>query len=265
MTKPPIFVINLDRSIERMRLFEYEAKRVGLPFLRWSATDGTTTDRSNSHIYDSDTILKAHGSHLTGGELGCYLSHIRLWQTALTRTMKWILVLEDDATIDTRLLSVLDNINRLPDDWEVLILQRASAKKPFSRHRFLPDLDVARHFHIGYFATGYLIHRRALERLEDHLLPVRWPIDHWDRWWAIYGLVVYRVDADLVVQNEALESTMQRDLDNKRLEQPATVQFLLMRRYWRSKLKLFRLYRLGRTVIENILRQRFEVRLGFRK
>jgi hypothetical protein len=61
------------------------------------------------------------------------------------------------------------------------------------------------------------------------------------------------VDADLVVHNEALESTMQRDLRNSAVERPLTVWLLLARRYWRSKVKLLRLYRLVRAVIENIL------------
>lgn len=245
----PAFVINLDRSVERMRLFTQEVERVGLSFIRQPAIDGQTIERATSQLCDAATIVKACDADLSDGELGCYLSHIALWQTALSPDTPWVLVLEDDATIDGRLLSILANVHRLPDDWEILILQRASAKMPFLRRRFLPNIDVLRHLHVGYFATGYLIHRRALDRLRHHLLPVRWPIDHWDRWWAVHGLVVYRTDADLVVQNTALESTMRRALPGAIAAPSPTVRRVLARRVWRSKVKLLRLLRLSYVVL----------------
>jgi glycosyl transferase family 25 len=251
----PVVVVNLDRSVERMRRFEQEARRTGLPFARHPATDGQTIDRSDPRLFDSATVAKACNADMSNGELGCYLSHVNVWQSVLTSTTPWALVLEDDVTIDARLPNLLANVGSLPEDWEVLILKRASAKKPFRCRRFLPGIDVLRHWHIGYYASGYLIHQRALARLKPYLLPVRWPIDHWDRWWAMHGLVVYRTDADLVTQDAALESTMQRPLPGADAAPPSTARAMLSRRLWRSKMKFLRLLRLSHAILAHIGRR----------
>jgi glycosyl transferase family 25 len=251
----PVFVVNLDRSVERMRLFEQEASRAGLSFVRHSATDGRSIDRTDARLVDAATIAKACDGGLSNGELGCYLSHVEVWQTALTQTRPWVLVLEDDARIDQRLSTVLANVDRLPEDWEIVILQRESARRQFARQRFLPGVDLLRHLHIGYYATGYLIHRRALERLAPHLLPVRWPIDHWDRWWAEDGLVVYRTDADLVTQDPTLESTVQRNSTGALVASAQPLRLVLSRRLWRNKMKLLRLLRLSHAMLATIGRR----------
>ncbi len=191
--------------------------------------------------------MVATGRDLTASEIGCYLSHVKVWQMALTRTHEWALVLEDDAIIGARLEEVLAQVGHLPANWEVVNLQRDWARQPFSRHAFLPGLDVLRHVRVGYLTVGYLIHRRALERLSRVLFPIRWPIDSWHIWWPTHGLVVYRTDGDVVASNRALELT----IDDRRIQKQVRGPPSFARRLWRMKLGLLRLYRLTLAVAQD--------------
>lgn len=77
-------------------------------------------------------ILMAESSHqiyfestkfykpLTAGEIGCYLSHQAIYQSMGTGDI--CLVLEDDIIISPKLIELIDQIEKLPSNWDVLLL-----------------------------------------------------------------------------------------------------------------------------------------------
>jgi GR25 family glycosyltransferase involved in LPS biosynthesis len=87
------YVINLDRSVERLRLFRERNPHL-VDFERLSAIDGGTIDRNS--LIQSGRILS--DLPYTAGTLGCALSHLRLWEMAV-ETNKAITVLEDDTAV----------------------------------------------------------------------------------------------------------------------------------------------------------------------
>src|ERR1700676_1063892 len=73
----PIYVINLDRDHERMRLFS-ETNGHLVEFVRFAAVDGRESDRA---ALQQGGIIKADLTY-NNGQLGCALSHIALWRFA---------------------------------------------------------------------------------------------------------------------------------------------------------------------------------------
>jgi glycosyl transferase family 25 len=63
----------------------------------WDATDGSllTADEIEA-VYNPNLHFPRYPFELTRGEIGCFLSHRRIWQTMVEKNIPKLLVLEDD-------------------------------------------------------------------------------------------------------------------------------------------------------------------------
>ena len=108
------YVINLSDRKDRMELFESQ-KTVGTPnygyvgrslnsleYERFDAVDGSklTYQQLKKLGYDTDSnwIDPIHSTHLTSGEVGCFLSHYNLWKKCIELNVP-LCILEDDAVV----------------------------------------------------------------------------------------------------------------------------------------------------------------------
>lgn len=111
----PVHVINLDRDTDRMARFS--RRNAHLPdVVRIPAIDGASVDRESLHMMGTITGDLAY----TNGNLGCALSHIKLWR----RTLKdgaIITVVEDDVTCARNFHSASERVlEKLPNDWDIV-------------------------------------------------------------------------------------------------------------------------------------------------
>ena len=109
----PIHLINLDRSTERLALFQKRNAHLR-NVIRFPAVDGRLLDR--------DDLLRegliTPDCEYTAGALGCALSHSNLWKKALEEN-KTITVFEDDTVVTHRFEEkALQCLATLPKDWD---------------------------------------------------------------------------------------------------------------------------------------------------
>jgi GR25 family glycosyltransferase involved in LPS biosynthesis len=113
---PPIHLINLDRSADRLRLFREWNPHISR-FSRVAAVDGAALDRKA--LVQSGYITEdvTYGP----GALGCALSHIGLWEIAISQNRS-LTIFEDDVIVsrhfDTRARAMLSTI---PPDWDIVL------------------------------------------------------------------------------------------------------------------------------------------------
>ena len=115
MDLPPIYLINLDRSTERLRLFN-ECNGHVHGITRVSAVDGQTLDRAElvRTGYIEDDLKYGPGT------LGCAMSHIRLWEVAAVEDRS-ITIFEDDAVVSLQFeTQAREILSALPDDWDLI-------------------------------------------------------------------------------------------------------------------------------------------------
>jgi glycosyl transferase family 25 len=74
----PAIVINLDRSLDRLAHIKAEFARAGMAFERFSAVDGCELPAGVKPYFCDATGRLV--SPLTAGEIGCYASHLAIWQ-----------------------------------------------------------------------------------------------------------------------------------------------------------------------------------------
>ena len=111
-----IYVINLDRSRDRLLAFEKLNGHLKPNFSRFPAVDGKSVDRGL--LVDRGIITADLG--YGDGALGNALSHLALWDLAIEKNRS-LTVCEDDAIFNRGFCPAAESlIDALPGDWHVI-------------------------------------------------------------------------------------------------------------------------------------------------
>ncbi|MDM0045556.1 glycosyltransferase family 25 protein [Variovorax dokdonensis] len=182
------FLINLDRSEDRLRTMRQRLERAGLPWQRVAAVDGKTLDLRNLREVDERGFRRRHGKRLNPAEVGCYLSHIKALKAFLDGPWTWALILEDDADFPDDFGTLIEQLLERSDQWDVLKLSSFHggspvpvAELPGSRRLAVP---LARLMN----ANCILFNRHAARVLLKRLLPMTLPYDHALEQAFVFGL-----------------------------------------------------------------------------
>ena len=107
-----VFVINLDKSPERMARISNRLDELEIPFERISGVYGAELSKEEiAEFYCPKLNKKNYRRPLGLGEIGCYISHIKAWQTIVDRELSCGLVLEDDIVIEEGLAELTKGIS----------------------------------------------------------------------------------------------------------------------------------------------------------
>ena len=97
--QPRLFVINLDRSPDRRQFMSEQFSRLRLHFEFCRAVDGGALTERDLAPYDREKRWRAFGCDLTANEIGCYLSHYRLYERIVEEKIPRAVILEDDTEL----------------------------------------------------------------------------------------------------------------------------------------------------------------------
>ena len=179
-----VWCINLDRATDRWAQMEPRLATLGLPVKRFAAIDGRAAPERVMQALDAAAFRANMGREALPAEVGCYLSHLGVWEALLNSGKPVALVLEDDVMFHDDFLPALDAALAAVAHWDMLKLNRIRAKLPVRQGRAGAWVLNA---YLGP-ATGfgaYLITRDLAARLLPRMLPVRLPVDYeGTRWWA---------------------------------------------------------------------------------
>ncbi len=162
------FLINLDRSPERLQYMDELLKRRGLSYSRVSAVDGTVIDRP-----------ACASASLTMPKIGCFLSHRSIWELMVSEEIPVALVLEDDIEISPGLSQLIDNQQWLPGDDFIVKLDTTGTRVALTEteitvptRRRLLKLN-GQHL----FTSGYIVSLSAAAKLLELSITLHDPVD----------------------------------------------------------------------------------------
>lgn len=93
-------MINLERREERRRKMESSLKEIGLEVTPFAAVDGkllTEEKLKELNIQLLPDFIDPYNKRvMTLGEIGCFLSHYKIWERMVDEGLEEVLVLEDD-------------------------------------------------------------------------------------------------------------------------------------------------------------------------
>jgi len=188
----PAFVINLDRRPDRMQQFK---SRCPLPASRVSAVDDASLSEYSGDVFAKACVSRA-GLRFSG-EVGCFLSHAKVWKMMLDKHVPFVHVFEDDALFcedyAAKLGVVLkalphdffvcyvggrfdDGVVTGPDDTVVTVYDYSRPWRPLqddrTTHSYIVSYQGARLLYDGMVQATQAVDHYMLKVFQERCLPV---------------------------------------------------------------------------------------------
>jgi hypothetical protein len=173
-SSPKFYVINMKRSVDRLKYITQLFNSYGIKYQIVEAIDG-----KNDNLDKMCTIKHKRGYHMniengkyTDSILATMISHLKAIKTFVedkTNMDDYAIIAEDDIAFDFCQywnFSFNDIILSAPNDWEVIQLVYG---KPYTKdNKYNVKFSFVRGY--GYFATAYLIKRSKAKEYSDKFL-----------------------------------------------------------------------------------------------
>lgn len=130
-----IYLINLKRRPDRLKKFLefYNVSDMKNNLLiKFDAIDGSKLDIDNVPLTElakaelnqlESTGFRTKHYQLTKGAIGCYLSHVKIWENILKNNYEYALIFEDDAKVPPNMSEIIQNeLKFFPNDWDIILL-----------------------------------------------------------------------------------------------------------------------------------------------
>lgn len=191
MNRLDVQLINLDGSDARLASATAALNAAGLPFRRLPAYDGRGKRPEDLPLYDPAATRRRFGRLLTGGEIGCFLSHLEAARQFLDTQAEYGLVLEDDLSIRSsdaakalsRLTEVLAGMTARPL-WWIGNLGRAAPEVFTQLETLTPGHVLVRAHLFPVTTTAVLWSREGAAAFLRDARVIDMPVDQWLRCWA---------------------------------------------------------------------------------
>jgi glycosyl transferase family 25 len=169
---PPIYVINLDRDVERMASLAGNLQALALPFERISAVLGKEVPNWEQ-LVDAELYASRNREPMPRpGEVGCYLSHLKAMEEFLRTDALWCVILEDDVEVRPECVEVLAALDA-KDDWDLVKLFCFHYGMPMRKRALTPTHHLVVHLTRTTSSAAYAVNRRAAELAEIHATHLR--------------------------------------------------------------------------------------------
>lgn len=235
MNQTKVYIINLKKDIEKK---EYMLDLVKKYFSNYSIFEAVygkelSTEYTNN-LLDFTKMQKYLKRNLTAGEVGCSLSHIKIYEDMINNDTEKALILEDDISFDNNLLEIINNIEKLDLNWDIILLGHHTY---FSRdvdtltsfwskkHKLSNLYNLRRPSELGYGTYGYLISRNGAIKLVNELEKFYKPIDHYtgnDNYTNLYIIT-----PSIIKINDYLSENHNSMEDRNNLKKSKTLYFIL--------------------------------------
>ncbi len=234
------YVINLDGSDERLANVTKTLGGQGIDFVRISAFDGRRAEPTSFSEYSENKALNYMGRKLTGGELGCYFSHLNCAKAFLASDAEFAVVLEDDMNPSADLANKINElIVGLQDKPWHLINIGANKRKIFTPLFDIKGADQTHQVsHAHYFpmtTTGVVWNREGAQAFVEQGLPIYAPVDNFFRDWLTQSNLGMAVYPPLVVARD-VASDIDSGAKRKNNNRSSNYGLLKQKRLWKDKL-----------------------------
>ncbi|GJL85990.1 MAG: glycosyl transferase [Micavibrio sp.] len=172
----PVFVINMPRSTERRKSAEERLKAARLDYHFIEGVDGKALDFDHPH-YDRNKRLRYFGRDLLEAEIGCLLSHRKIYQKMIEENIEQALIFEDDVILkEKNFTELLDSIMNSKTSWDIIrfIVPKRSHKIVT---QITPEYSLGRVYGTQGGAFGYMITLKAAKKMVEHTERFWLPID----------------------------------------------------------------------------------------
>ena len=204
-----VYLMNLKRRPDRLERFmtyynTSDMKRYNI--MKFEAIDGSVLDVNTVPLSElarlemkqlETTGFRYKHYQLTKGAIGCYLSHVKIWENIMKNNYERVLVFEDDARPPPNFLKALKiNMKHIPQDWDIVLLGKLCNECEEYENYYKVNRFMLTH--------AYLITKKAIEKIikTDTLFPITQQIDAYMSELSSH-INIYAVKRDIVRQGNS--------------------------------------------------------------
>ena len=175
--QPPTYVISLKHATARQKQVAAQCARLGLNYTLFDGVDGRAENDTLLAKTDVQSWHRNMGAPVVAGHLGCYASHVSLWDKIGASDAPVALICEDDVTFDDAFPRALQSAMDVSDSWDICRFAKIRAKGPVLQQQVG---DFALNAYTGSFTGNacYLIKRDLAARLATSFWPITRAHDH---------------------------------------------------------------------------------------
>jgi glycosyl transferase family 25 len=178
-----VFLINLDRSPERLQLAHQSFVAAQVPYQRIAGFDASREDLSRCKI-DARKFQKTHGrTEPRKGEIGVYQSHLKALRSFVECGKEFGVIMEDDVTLEPYFTHGITQLLEWSEHWDIVPLFHFHSGGPVGM-RQSADFKLTLHLAHISSAAAYLVNRKAAAKLLAHMTIQRACVDHalFEKW-----------------------------------------------------------------------------------
>ncbi|RYE06278.1 MAG: glycosyltransferase family 25 protein [Rickettsiaceae bacterium] len=197
------YVINLERSIGRLQYVMPNIKKLGYKVQVISAVDGKQLSDDKIHEQTDQHMYRNFFNYYPPkGTIGCFLSHIKVWETFLKSEHEFAVIFEDDVSFDpAKLKSVIEQLTTGKKYWDITSFEMSHRGNPLTLNTLHSDQKHVIFLYKVSHSGAYIINRKAAKKLLEKSLPIMMPIDHYFiRSWEL-GLKFTGIEPRIVHQS----------------------------------------------------------------
>lgn len=211
MIDVPVYIISLRESIERRERVVANCLAFGINPVVIDAVNGKLLKEDEiKRFYNDKGAMDYLGRSLLAGEIGCTLSHIKIYSEMVNNDVPTALILEDDAVLCKDFLIALSLCLEFSKSWDLILMghyYRFEGNKEIeSITSFWQQQKLSEKFKLkrlagpGLGTHGYLITNQGARKLLKELNPFYRPIDRYttdNKILNIYALLPTVIKPDL--------------------------------------------------------------------
>jgi glycosyl transferase family 25 len=215
------YIINLDRSPERLKFVKENVERLNIPFERISAVDGNLLSQEEIQQKVSNA-LKGFDRRNKVGIFGCYLSHVKTWEIFLKSDAEFAIIFEDDVNFNPKILKeTIDELIINKDLWDINTFDIRGNGMPVRIKKFSNGQSLVVYLTKVLNTGAYIINRKAAKKLLEKALPIKMQIDdYFTRIWELdlkfTGIETPRLVYQMFGNDSDIENS--RDIDNDKVD-----------------------------------------------
>lgn len=202
-----VFLINLDKDVDRLQAADAQLRCLNIAYERISAVYGKDLSKDEQKAaLNKFRWWCAIGRPIALGEIGCALSHYRLYQRMIDENIPYACILEDDVVLKSEFPIQLEVVERWIDQSKPqVVLLSNHTSEVCNEWKISPAKK-------DMYTEAYILTQQAAKALLKANLPMQTPCDHWGRWVKHQAIMLYHAFPTVATQDwESYDSNIWED------------------------------------------------------
>jgi glycosyl transferase, family 25 len=212
----PVFVINLTRSVERRSHTVKQLNDLDVQFQLVEAINGAELSDQEILSYNSTGAWKCgfRSRYLLKEEIGCALSHLKVYRKMVEEGIDTACILEDDNDYKKDFKNLLFNELSNIGEWDLLYLGHHPGWKAIGARSRKKKKLVSSHYSVGEAVEvplgsyAYIIKQVAAKKILENAYPIRMPFDVYIGNTAVLGVRTFLLSPPCVFNSTLFDSTI---------------------------------------------------------